>query len=77
MQNLHLLEYSAESFRCHVHHFQSFAVPVALAVMGFVFPFIVVVIAEMFIRLACVTRSIACEFCKFIDHLVWFLACGL
>ena len=31
MQNLHLLEYSAEAFLCHVHHYQCLVVPSKLA----------------------------------------------
>jgi hypothetical protein len=27
MQNLYLLEFLAEAFRCHAHHFQCLAVP--------------------------------------------------
>jgi hypothetical protein len=54
MQNLHLLEVLAEGFRCHVHHFQCLAVPVELATMKFVFRFMVVGIAKMFVWLACV-----------------------
>ena len=30
MQNLHLLEFLAEAFWCHDHHFQCLAVPVEL-----------------------------------------------
>ena len=33
MQNLHSFEYSAKAFRCHVHHYQCFMVPVKLAEM--------------------------------------------
>ena len=49
MQNLHLPEYSAEAFRCHVHHFQYLAVPVELVGMKFVFRFMVVGIAEVLV----------------------------
>ena len=37
MQNLHLLEFLAEVFRCLVHHFQCLAVLVELDVMKFLF----------------------------------------
>jgi hypothetical protein len=30
MQNLHSLEFLAEAFQCHVHHFQCLVVPVEL-----------------------------------------------
>ena len=43
-----LLEFLAEDFRCHVHHFQCLTVPVELAAM---FRFIVVGIAEMLLWL--------------------------
>ena len=49
MQNLHLLEYSAEDFRCHVHHYQCLAVPIELAAMKFLFWFTVVGVAEMLV----------------------------
>jgi hypothetical protein len=37
MQNLHLLDFIAEAFRCHVHHFQCLEVPVELIAMKLVF----------------------------------------
>jgi hypothetical protein len=43
------LQYLAEAFRCHVHHYQYFVVPVELAVMQFVFHFIGAGIAEMLV----------------------------
>jgi hypothetical protein len=55
MQNLHLLEYSAEAFWCHVHYYQCMAVLVKLAVMGYVFQFIVVGITEMLTSQALMT----------------------
>ena len=42
MQNLHLLEFLAKVFQCHVHHFQCLAVPVQLAAMKLLFRFMVV-----------------------------------
>ena len=33
MKNLHLLEFSAEAFRCHVYHHQCLSVLVKLVVM--------------------------------------------
>ena len=44
----------AEAFRCRVHHFQLFVVPVKLAAMKLVFWFMVVGIAEMLACLVCV-----------------------
>jgi hypothetical protein len=52
----HLLEFLA-AFRCHVHHFQCLPVPVELAVMKFVFRFMVVEIAEMLVWLVCLIVS--------------------
>ena len=49
-----LLEFLAEAFRCHVHHFQYLMVPVELAAM---FRFIVVGIAEMLLWLLCLIVS--------------------
>ena len=49
MQNLYLLEYSAEAFWCHTNHYQCLAVLVKLAVMEFVFRFIRVGIAEILV----------------------------
>ena len=57
MQNLDLLEFLAEAFRCHVHHFQCLVVAVELAVMEFVFRVTVVRIAEMLERLMCLIMS--------------------
>ena len=37
MQNLHLIEFLAEAFQFHVHHFQCLTVLVEPAVMKFVF----------------------------------------
>ena len=39
LQNVHLLEFSAEAFWYHVHHFQCLVVPVRLAAMKLVFWF--------------------------------------
>ena len=36
MENLHMLEFFAEAFQCHVHHFRCLAVPVELAAIKFV-----------------------------------------
>ena len=47
MQNLHLLEFLAEAFQCHVHHFQCLVVSVELAAMKFVFQFMVVGIEDV------------------------------
>ena len=49
MQNLHLLEYSAEAFQCHLHYYQCLVVLVELAAMGLIFPFIGVGIAEVLV----------------------------
>ena len=57
MQNLCLLEYSAEVFRFHMHYCQCLAVPVELAVMGFVFRFAVVGVTEMILWLLCMIVS--------------------
>ena len=64
MKSLHLLEFLAEAFRSHVHHYQCLVVPVELAVM-FVFRFSVVGIAEMLVLLACAILSMC----------VWVLQC--
>ena len=47
MYNLHLLEYSAETFRYNMQHYLCLAVTVELAVMVFVFRFIEIGIVEM------------------------------
>jgi hypothetical protein len=57
MQNLHLLEFSAEAFASVVHKYQSLVVPVGLAMISFVFRFIMVGTAEMLVKLACVIVS--------------------
>ena len=57
MQNFHLLEILADGFRYYVHHFQCLGVPVELAVIKFVFQFMVVAIAEMLVWLASVIVS--------------------
>ena len=46
MQNLHSLQFLAEAFLYHVQHFQCLVVPVELAVLKFVFRFMVVVLAD-------------------------------
>jgi len=55
-KNLHSIECLAD-FWCHVHHYQSLAVLVELAVMGFVFQITVLGIVEMLVWLACVMVS--------------------
>jgi hypothetical protein len=49
MQNLHLFEFLAKAFLCHVHHFQCFTVPMELVVMEFIFWLTVVGIVEMLV----------------------------
>ena len=49
MQNLQLLECSAEAFLCHVHYYQFLAVLVELAAMEFIFRSIIVRIAEVLV----------------------------
>ena len=85
MQSLPLLEFLAEAFRCHVHHFQCLVVPVELAAMKLVFRFMVTEIAEMLMWLACVIVSKSvCDVCNvnlvywlgivynsFTSHIVW------
>ena len=51
---LNLLDFLAEAFRCHVHHFQFLTVPVELAAM---FRFMVFEIAEMLLWLLCLIVS--------------------
>jgi hypothetical protein len=47
---LNLLEFLAEAFRCHVHHFQCLTVRAELPAM---FRFVVVGLAEMLLWLLC------------------------
>ena len=72
MQNFHLLEYSAEAFQCHVHHFQCLTVPVELT-DEVCFP----VHGGWDSRAVSVTGMCerVYEFCNVIDHLVscWVL----
>jgi hypothetical protein len=53
----YLLEYSSEAFWCHVHHYQSLTILVELAVIGFIFQFIVLGIAKMLVWHVCVIMS--------------------
>jgi hypothetical protein len=67
----HLLEFLAEDFRCHVHHFQCLVVPAELAAMRFVFRFMVWSEQQ---RCWCVWLcQRVYEFFNVIDHLVCWL----
>ena len=57
MQNLQLIEFSAEAFRCHVHHYQYMAVPEELTVVVVAFRFMEVGMTEISVRMACVIVS--------------------
>ena len=73
MQKLHLLGFSAQTFRCRVHHYQCLAVLVELAVMAFASWFIAIGIAGMLIWLACaiVSKSVRVVLCNW--SLLWRL----
>ena len=65
-----LLEFLAEAFRCHVHHFRCLTVPVELAVM---FQFVVVGMAEMLLWVLWLLSQRVYGICNVFDRLICWL----